>query len=279
MAVLVPQIFGNAVNEKLGVNLLAKSLAFDATSLVPEILIAGDSINLPILNRVAVTGIVTKGVPIVPANVDMKPRLTLIKQAATSIRVYDVEAVQIKGAVVDNMVEQVATSIAKFVDGDLIDAMAADATFITPLGTPTEVTNDELLTAMACFGDSRNVADFAGVLCSSTMLNSFLKMPEFISVGITFNTQQGSTNGLVVDNCAGYYLGVPVYVSDQVVHPVDGERIYLIKRNALGYFIQRDVKIEIEREGKLLADDIIASTLFGTKLLEQDGVSVLGDIT
>jgi hypothetical protein len=277
--IISPVIFGNAVNEKLGINLLAKSLAFDATSLVPEILIAGNSVNLPVLNRVASVGLVTKGTAIVPSNVDMKDRLTPIKQAGTSIRVFDVEAVQIKGVVVDNMIEQCATGIAKFVDGDLISAMAADAKFITPLGTPTEVTNDELLTACSLFGDQRNISEFAGILCSSVMLNSFLKMPEFISVGITFNTERGKTNGLIVDNCAGYWLGVPVFVSDMVVDPTDGERIFVIKRNALGYFIQRDVKIELEREGKLLATDIIASTLFGTKLLEDDGVSVIGTIS
>jgi hypothetical protein len=279
MAVIVPRIFGQAVNEKLNINLLARHLGFDATFLAPEIISAGDSVNLPILNRVANTGLVTKGIPIVPSDIAMGDRLCMIKQAATSVRVYDVEAVQIKGAVVDSMVTQVADSIAKFVDTDLIQAMATGATFVTPLGSPSAVTNDELLTAMAAFGDQRNVADFAGILCSSAILNSFLKMPEFISVGITFNTGQGVANGLVVDNIAGYYLGVPVYVSNQVTHPSDGERIYIIKKNALGYILQRDVQIEIEREGKLLANDIIASTLFGTKLLEASGLSVLGKIT
>ena len=277
--VIVPRIFGDAVNEKLNINLLARHLGFDATFLAPEIISAGDSVNLPILNRVATTGLVTKGTPIVPSDIAMGDRLCMIKQAATSVRVYDVEAVQVKGAVVDSMVTQVADSIAKFVDTDLIKAMADGATFVTPLGNPSAVTNDELLTAMAAFGDQRNVADFAGILCSSTMLNSFLKMPEFISVGITFNSGQGVANGLVVDNIAGYYLGIPVYVSNQVTHPTDGERIFVIKKNALGYILQRDVQIEIEREGKLLANDIIASTLFGTKLLEASGLSVLGEIS
>jgi|GEM_PF-5189754 len=236
-------------------------------------------VNLPILNRVATTALVTKGTPLVPYNVAMADRLCPIKQAATSIRVFDVESVQIKGSVVDSMVMQVADSIAKFIDTDLIGAMAAGATFVTPLGTPNEVTNDELLTAMAAFGDQRNIADFAGILCSSTMLNSFLKMNEFISVGITFQTGSGVTNGLMVDNVAGYFLGIPVFVSNQVLDPVDGERIYIIKKNALGYILQRNVKIEIEREGKLLADDIIASVLFGTKLLETSGLSVLGEIS
>jgi len=279
MAIIVPTIFGNAVNDKLNVNLLAKTLAFDATSLAPEIISAGDQVNLPILNRVATTSLVTKGTPLVPYNVAMADRLCAIKQAATSIRVFDIEAVQIKGAVVDAMTVQVADSIAKFIDSDLIASAAAGATFVTPLGTPTEVTNDEILTAMAAFGDRRNVADFAGILCSSVMLNSFLKMPEFISVGITFNTGAGTTNGLVVDNMAGYWCGIPVFVSNQVIDPTDGERIYIIKKNSLAYILQRNVKIEIEREGKLLADDIIASVLFGTKLLEPTGLSVIGTIS
>ena len=141
MAIIVPTIFGNSVNEKLNTNLLAKNLAFDATELVSEILVAGNQCNLPVLNRVATTGLITKGTAIVPSNVSMADRLCLIKQAGTSIRVFDVESVQIKGAVIDNMITQVADSIAKFVDNDLIGAMTSGAVYVTPLGSPTAVTN------------------------------------------------------------------------------------------------------------------------------------------
>jgi hypothetical protein len=276
MAIISPVIFGDAVNERLRTNLLADRVAFNATSLAPEILVAGHSVNLPLLNRVAQAGLVTKGTPLVPSNIAMTDRPTLIKQAGTSVRVFDVEATQIKGDVLDSMVAQVSTAMAKFIDSDLFAAARSGATLITPLASPTSVSFDELMTALTVFGDQRELSDFAGIVVSGTMLNSLIKMDEFVSVNVTFQNAQGATtNGLVVDSVAGYFLGIPVYVSNQTIDTVQGDTIFILKNWALAYILQTSVKVEIEREAKLLADDIVASVLFGTKLLDPAGLSLL----
>ena len=52
-------------------------------------------------------------------------------------------------------------------------------------------------------------------------------------------------------------------------------KTYIVKRETLGYVFQRNINIEEERESKLLATDIIASSLYAVKLLDTDGAVVL----
>ena len=51
--IFIPEIFSDAVNVKLGTTLRFGSVAFDATSLVPEIKNAGDTMHFPKLKRTA----------------------------------------------------------------------------------------------------------------------------------------------------------------------------------------------------------------------------------
>ena len=55
--------------------------------------------------------------------------------------------------------------------------------------------------------------------------------------------------------------------------------IAIVKKNALGYVYQKSATVEEEREGKLLATDLIASELYATKLVNANGVSVLNVYT
>ena len=103
-------------------------------------------------------------------------------------------------------------------------------------------------------------------------------MPEFISIAISFNTTDGKTNGIIRNGLAGYFQGIPVYVSSLVMDSVNGSRTYFIKRDALAYIFQRGINVEVEREAKLFADVVITSTLYATKLLVPSGVSILGAI-
>ena len=49
----------------------------------------------------------------------------------------------------------------------------------------------------------------------------------------------------------------------------------MVKKNAVGYIFQKDIAIEEEREAKLLATDIVASSLYATKVIDKDGVVIL----
>ena len=273
---IIPEVFADAVNAKLDTTLRIGRVAFNATSDVPEIMQCGDTIHFPKFPRVATASEVTKGTPLSPATVDMTDTSATVKHVAASIRVYDVEAAQIKAKVMNEMVKQVAEAMAKKVDADLVTALDDDVVYKQATAAANDITADELMAARGCFGDDADTARFAGIIINSRLLPSFLKMDFFTSVEKTFNKAE-QANGVVVDGVVGYFAGVPVIMCDNGTYDNTAKecKTYIVKRNALGYIFQRNINIEEERESKLLATDIIASALYATKLLDTSGAVVL----
>jgi len=265
MALIVPEVFSDAVNAKLDASLRIGRVAFDATANVPEAMQYGDTIHFPKLNRVVTASEVTKGTPLTPAAVDMTDMSAPIKQVAASARVYDKEATQIKGPVMDEMVKQVADAMATKVDGDLVVTMDTDAVYKHASASATAITASELDEAMNSFGDDVDTSKFAGIV-----INSRLRSQK------TFN-QAEQANGIVADGVIGYYAGIPVILCDNGTYDATAKecKTYIVKRNSLGYVFQRNITIEEEREAKYLATDIIASSLYATKLLDTSGVVII----
>ena len=272
MALVIPQIMADAINEKLGVSLKMGQFAVDVTNEVADITTCGDEINFPKYERVATVGNVTKGTALVPAEVSMTENKATIKQTGGSIRVYDKDAKQIKGSTLDNMAQQLVDAMVQDLDSSLSATMDAEATKKSPTASATAITNDELLNGLALFGDDVDYDTFSGIAVHSKLLPSFLKMDEFTSVEKTF---KHDGNGLIKNGLVGYWFGIPVVLTNNGTFK-DSECVsYLIKKGALGYVKQQDVTLEIEREGKLLANDIIVSDLYATKVMDADGIVII----
>lgn len=273
---IIPEVFADAVNAKLDSTLRIGRVAFDATPSVSEVMKYGNTIHFPKLNRVVVASEVTKGTAIVPSAVDMTDMSATVKQVAGAARVYDVEASQIKGRVMDNMVTQVADAMAKKIDMDLVAAMDADIVYKQATSVANSITAAELTGALTLFGDDIDTSSFAGIVVNSRLLNSLMAMDEFTNVERTYNKAE-QANGLIVDGIVGYFIGIPVIVCNTGTHDAttDECKTYIVKRDALGYIFQRDIQVELERESKLLATDIIASSLYAVKLLDTAGAAVL----
>lgn len=273
MALIIPSVFADAINAKLDTTLRIGRVAFDATSVIPEIRQAGDTIHFPTINRVATAGTVTKGTALTPAVIDMTDSSATIQWVGSSMRVYDSEKAQIKGRVMDNVVEQVATAMAKKIDNDLTVAMDTDAVFKQGTTSATTISVSEIYQALANFGDDIDTDTFAGIIINSRLLSSFLHMDEFVSANKTYQT---NGNGIVNDGVAGYYIGIPVIICNNGTYDTAKAecKTYIVKKNALGYVFQKEVSIEEEREAKLLATDIVASSLYACKLLDLKGVVI-----
>ncbi|MDD3323354.1 MAG: hypothetical protein PHS59_18110 [Paludibacter sp.] len=264
----------DAINEKLGVSLKMGQLAVDATNEVADITTCGDEINFPKYERVATVGNVTKGTALVPAEVSMTENKATIKQTGGSIRVYDKDAKQIKGATLDNMASQLVDAMVQDLDSSLSATMDAEATKKSPTASATAITFDEVLNAMALFGDSVEADSWSGLAINSRLLPSFLKMDEFTSVEKTY---QSANNGIIKNGLVGYILNIPVVLTNNGTYDstLSECKSYMIKKGALGYVKQQDVTLEIEREGKLLANDIIVSDLYATKVMDADGIVII----
>lgn len=273
---IIPEVFADAVNAKLDSTLRIGRVAFNATPDVSEVMRYGNTIHFPQMKRNVTASEVTKGTAIVPSNVDMTDMSATVKQVAGAARVYDVEASQIKGRVMDNMVTQVADAMAKKIDMDLVAAMDADIVYKQAASVANSITATELTSALALFGDDIDTSSFAGIVVNSRLLHSLMAMDEFTNIERTYNKAEQS-NGLIVDGVVGYFIGIPVIVCNTGTYDVTADecKSYIVKRDALGYVFQRDIQVELERESKLLATDIIASSLYAVKLLDTAGAVVI----
>lgn len=273
MALVIPEIFANAINDKMRLNLKAGTMAFDATDLVGEIRNAGDTVVFPFLNRIADAQELTDDVEVVPERVSMDDLRAKIKEIGQAVRVLDKEEIQIKGGAMDKLIVQLAQSMAKKVDASLIDSMDAEAVYKVPTDAES-VTILDLNAAISKFGDQIDSDTFAGWLINSRLVPSFMNMDAFVSTAKTF-AHDG--NGVVKNGIVGYLYNVPVMVTNNNTYDeATGEcKTYLVKKDALGYVFQKDIVVEEERKAKLRATDIVTTSLFTTKLLDPKGCVIL----
>ena len=265
-------VFADATNEKLNKTLKLASLAYDATEDVGDITLMGTEVHFPSFKRVASVTTTEKGKELTASDVDLSDNVAKIKQCGGSVNVYDKDAKQVKGKMLDNMAQQMADAMAIDIDTSLVTTLDAEVTKKSALANAIAVTEDEMFNAYALFGDSVNVTDFSGIAIPSHLLPSFLKMDSFVSKEKTF-TANG--NGIINDNVVGFWLGIPVVLTNSCYDLTAKEsKIYFIKNGALGYVMQEQPTIEVERQATFLRNVIVGSDMYATKVLNKEGIVV-----
>lgn len=273
MSLVIGSVYADAVNSKLGTALKMKDIATDYTDMVSDILVYGNEVHFPTFNRLSDAEEVTKGTALVPEEVGMTDSVAKVKMTGKSVRIYDKDKAQIKGAVVDAMANQTAEVMAKKIDSDLISEMVDNAVYKTAL--PGELTVSAIDSAFDVFGDQVQNSSFSGIVAHGKFRSSIMRMDEFTKIDKSYAV---SGNGIVDDNnCIGFWNGtIPVYLSDQMWDATNSEPIMaVVKTGAIGYIMQKETTVEEEREAKLLATDLVASNLYAVKLLDPKGVSIL----
>lgn len=273
MSLVIGSVYADAVNSKLGTALKMKDIATDYTDMVSDILVYGNEVHFPTFNRLSDAEEVTKGTALVPEEVGMGDSTAKVKQTGKSVRIFDRDKAQIKGAVVDAMANQTAEVMAKKIDSDLISEMVDNAVYKTAL--PGELTVTAIDSAFDVFGDQVQNSSFSGIVAHGKFRSAIMRMDEFTKIDKSYAV---SGNGIVDDNnCIGFWNGtIPVYLSDQMWDATNSEPIMaVVKTGAIGYIMQKETTVEEEREAKLLATDLVASNLYAVKLLDTKGVSIL----
>ena len=279
MALVIPEVFADAVNSAMNSALRVGRVALDYTPLVDEITTFGDVVHFPTIDRIADASTVTKGTALIPSAVNMTDAAATIKQVGNSVRIYDRDAIQVKGALKDRMAEQLGQTMAKAVDSDLV-AEIKTATYSENV-LDTYFDADAVNSAFDVFGDQVDNDSFAGIIINSKLRNAITQMDEFSKLDKTYAAYG---NGIVRDGVIGLWNGsIPVLLSNNgtsykvSVNSAEKDALMLavVKKDALGYVYQKTATIEEERQGKLLATDLIASELYACKLVLSNGVSVL----
>ena len=197
MAIIVPQIFADVVNKRLGVKLRAGRLATDYTNMVEDITTCGDTVHFPMIKRITDAGVVTKGTPLVPDEVDMEDSSAAIKQVAKAVRIYQKDNTQVKDELKNKLAIQVADALAKSVDADIVGQILTSSYVDDTVTNLTSAVVDE---AFDVFGDDVDNDSFAGILINSKLRKAFMAMDAFISV---MKTNAAYGNGIVKDGIIG----------------------------------------------------------------------------
>ena len=155
-------------------------------------------------------------------NINTPMDVTQMKQTTTHATIKAIQAPAVKVADYDNEVElgnaieeasnQQAIGVARKYDTDAI-ACALTSPLKYKLGAKNTVTQDEMISILGLYGDDRDSADFDAIVIHSSFAPSFYKMDMFTSRERTM-TKDG--NGIAVNGCIGYFLDIPVVLSDRL---------------------------------------------------------------
>lgn len=272
MALIKPEIFAPLVREKFEGKIKIGNMAVDLGFLTNTTV--GETVTFPKWKLLSDATDVVKGTAIDTEDLDQDSSQATIKMVAPKgTRIYDMDNLTMLGNAIDEAASQHGVLIARKLDEDLIkDALTS------PLKSPTAdanaITGQELLTAMTLYGDERDVEDFAGIVINSLVLPSFIGMDEFTSVEKTYNAQG---NGIVSGGLVGYFLGIPVVMTDKGTYDATNQECitFIIKKNSLGFMTKRDINTEEMREPNYKRTTIFTDMIYATKLLADDGVVVV----
>lgn len=276
MAVVIPELFAEAINSKMEVSLRIGKIAFDATELAPDIKECGDTISFPSIDRISDAEVMEKGDSLTPSELSMTDNKAKIKQVGKAVRVYDKDKIQVKGAVVDAMSEQIGQELAKAVDSDLVTEMDNSAVYKTPVANATGLSYTEMEAGFDVFGDDVADSSFAGIIINSRLRSAIKGFDQFVKADYTYAKDKNGVIG--EDGIIGYWNGIiPVIVCNNNTFDENLKecKTYIVKKNALGVIWQKEANIEEERESLKKATLLSADEMYAVKLLNSKGVSIL----
>ena len=272
MALIKPAVYAPLVREKFEGKIRVARMATDLGYL--QNTTVGETVTFPKWKLLSDATDVTKGTPIDTESLDQDSSQATIKMVAPKgTQIYDIDNLTILGNAINESAEQHGKLIARKLDADLITvALTSDLKSATAAAKA--ITGAEMLTALTLYGDERDTEDFAGIVINSLLLPSFIGMDEFTSTEKTF-TADG--NGIVRDGLVGYFLGIPVFMTDKgTFDSVANECVTLIiKKNSIGFMTKRDINVEEDREPSYKRSTIYTDMIYAVALLAEDGVVVV----
>lgn len=204
---------------------------------------------------------------------------TQMKQTSTTATIRAIAAPAVEVADYDNEVElgnaieeaanQQAEGVARKYDTDAI-ACALESPLKYKLATKNTVTQDELIAMLGLYGDDRDSADFDAIVVHSAFSPCFYQMPMFVKRDMTMTTDG---NGVAVNGCIGYFLNIPVILSDRLYDASNTEGfILMMKKNAISIIPKENPFAETARDASLRRTTIYLSQFYAMALTDDEAV-------
>lgn len=267
--VIVPEVYAQLVRDKIKGKVVMSQFNKRLGDLVGR---PGETLTMPswsILSPAEDWDLNTPMDTVTMAQTEKSATIKAIKAPAVQVADYDDEVAM--GNAINEAASQQAIAIARKLDIDTINECLTSP-FKVALASKTEVTQDELLQMLGLYGDERDSSEFACIAIHSTFATSLYAMDLFVSREKT-TVPAGSNNGITVNGVIGYFLDIPVILSDRLYDSTNAEPfIIMMKKESVSYIPKEAPFVETERVANLRRTNIYASQFYAVKLTKDDGV-------
>lgn len=267
---IIPEVFGGLVTEKAKGKMLISNFATFSDELKG---VAGDTLKFPKWSLLGdAEEFTSEGFKLSTDKLTQSTTEEKIKQVGKATKVYDYAMQVGLGDPLGQCASQIGEVIARKIDTDLIAKAKTTPLQLSMAGT--KIANTDLWNAMDLYGDDANAEDFVGIVTHSANRQAFYQMEDFVKADYT-HTQEG--NGIQRRNMLGYFLGIPVFISDKDLYDTANKKgqTLMIKKDSLGLIMKKDVSIETARDILEKSTTISADVLYTTALLNDAGIVLI----
>ena len=264
---IVPEVYAELVREKITGKCKVAQFAVTKGNLMGQ---AGETVKFPAYKYVGDASDWTIGTAMTAGELEQTTTSATIKAiAAPGVNVYDYDDEVAMGQQINEAASQQAVSIARKMDTDAIDACLTSP-LKKKLAAKNVVTQDELIAMLGLYGDDRDSADFDAIVIHSAFAPSFYSMDMFVSREKTM-TRDG--NGVSVNGIIGYFLDIPVVLSDRLYDTTSQEGfILMMKKNALSLLPKESPFTEVARDASKRLSTIFTSDFYAMALTDDTAV-------
>jgi len=265
--VIVPEVYASLVRERIAGKCKVAQFLNNIGDLKGKV---GETLTMP---KWAYVG------DAVDWNIATPMDVTQMKQTYTTATIKAIQAPGVKVADYDDEVElgnaineaanQQAIAVARKYDTDAI-ACALESPLKYQLATKNTVTQAEMIAALGLYGDDRDSADFDAIVIHSLFAPSFYLMDMFVS---TEKTMTKAGNGITVNGVIGYFLDIPVVLSDRLYDSTNKEAFMLfMKKNAISIIPKESPFAEVSRDASLRQSTIYLSQFYAMALTDDTAI-------
>ena len=264
---IVPEVYAELVREKITGKCKVAQFAVTKGNLMGK---AGETVKFPAYKYVGDASDWTIGTAMTAGELEQTTTSATIKAiAAPGVNVYDYDDEVAMGQQINEAASQQAVSIARKMDTDAIDACLTSP-LKKKLAAKNVVTQDELIAMLGLYGDDRDSADFDAIVIHSAFAPSFYSMDMFVS---REKTMVKDGNGITVNGVIGYFLDIPVVLSDRLYDATSQEGfILMMKKNALALLPKESPFTEVARDAAKRLSTIYTSDFYALALVDDTAV-------
>ncbi len=265
--VIVPEVYAELVREKIAGKTKVAQFAKVLGDLQGK---EGETLTMPKWGYIGDATDWAMNTPMVSTQMTQTSTTATIKAiAAPAVKVADYDNEVELGNAINEVAGQQAVSIARKYDTDAIKECLASP-LKKQIATKNKVTQEEMIEILGLYGDDRDSADFDAIVIHSNFAPSFYTMDMFVSKEKTMTTDG---NGIAVNGCIGYFLDIPVILSDRLYDSTNTEGFILVmKKGAIG-LIPKEVPFpETERDASLRQTTIYCSQFYAMALIDDEAV-------